>query len=265
MLAMLFASHILAWPAETGQLKLDVLGEIGKGATNRADVLSADGKKVGEVAPGGAIALAPGDYELVLPIVGGKVTKDSLKVEAGRLTTVLITNVCVLRVSVKDREGHDPGFPVTVTDASAPHDKVATMVSGDSILVAPNLVDVKVDAPPQGYFWHAVELKPGSRSDLTLDEVVPAELTVQPIWSGLAMDKSSRVVIYKAGTQDQIAVSEPALEHRFKLAPGDYDVYVENNSGKGAAYVTDRGIHLDSGAKVERKVSLGGERSANVN
>jgi len=45
---------------------------------------------------------------------------------------------------------------------------------------------------------------------------------------------------------------------RSPLDPGDYDVYVENNSGKGAPYAMDHGIHLDSGAKVERKVSLGG-------
>ena len=244
--------------AETGRLKLDVLEELGKGATNRAEVMSADGTKAGEVAPGAEITLAPGDYKLMLPIIGGKIIKDGLKVEAGRTTTVLITNIAVLRVGVKDREGKDPGFPVTVTDASPPHGKLASMVSGESILMAPNLVDVKVDAPPQGYFWHAVEVRSGSRADLTLNEVVPAELLVQPIWSGLAIDKSTRVVIYKAGTQQQVAVSAPAPEHRFKLDPGDYDVYVENNSGKGAPYVMDHGIHLDSGAKVERKVSLGG-------
>jgi hypothetical protein len=244
--------------AETGRLKLDVLEEMGRGAINRAAVISADGRKIGEVAPGGDIALAPGEYKLVLPIIGGKITKEGLEVEAGRTTTVLITNVAVLRVNVKDRDGKDPGFPVTVSDDSPPHARLAAMVSGDAILMAPNLVDVKVDAPPQGYFWHAIELKTGNRAELTLNEVVPAELLVQPIWSGLAMDKSTRVVIYKAGTQQQVAESAPAPEHRFKLDPGDYDVYVENNSGKGAPYTMDHGIHLDSGAKVERKVSLGG-------
>jgi hypothetical protein len=244
--------------AETGRLKLDVLEDLGKGAINRADVISMDGRKIGEVAPGSDIELAPGEYKLVLPIIGGKITKEDLKVEAGRTTTVLITNVAVLRVNVKDRDGKDPGFPVTVSDDSPPHGKLAAMVSGDAILMAPNLVDVKVDAPPQGYFWHAIELKTGNRAELTLNEVVPAELLVQPIWSGLAMDKSTRVVIYKAGTQQQVAESAPAPEHRFKLDPGDYDVYVENNSGKGAPYTMDHGIHLDSGAKVERKVSLGG-------
>ncbi len=265
LLAMILASAggmpallQLCLAAETGLLKLDVLDQMGKGATNRAQVMSADGTRVSEVAPGAEIALAPGEYKLALPIVGGKITKDGLKIEPGRTTTVLITDVAVLRVDVKDRDGKDPGFPVSVTGASPPHDKLASMVSGESILMAPNLVDVKVDAPPQGYFWHAVEVRSGSRQDLTLDEVVPADLLVQTIWSGLAMDKSTRVVIYKAGTQQQVAESAPAPEHRFKLDPGDYDVYVENNSGKGAPYAMDRGIHLDSGAKVERKVSLGG-------
>ena len=145
--------------AENGRLKLDVLDQMGTGATNRAEVMSADGTTVGTVAPGAEIILAPGDYKLVMPIVGGTITKDGLKVEPGRTTTVMITNVAVLRVSVKDRDGKDPGFPVTVTGASPPHDKLASMVSGESILMAPNQVDVKVDAPPQGYFWHAVEVR----------------------------------------------------------------------------------------------------------
>lgn len=256
---MLFAA--IGFTSETGQLKLDVLGEIGKGALNRAEVISADGSKVAEVAPGAGVSLAPGDYKLVLPIVGGKIIKDGIKVESGRTTTVLITNVAVLRVSAKDRNGVDPGLPVTVNAAAPSHEKLAGMVSGDSILMAPNLVEVKVDAPPQGYYWHSVELRPGRRTELTLDEQVPAELVVQPMWARLAMDKSTRVVIYKAGTQEQVAASAPAPEHRFKLDPGDYDVYVENHSGKGAPYAMDHGIHLNSGAKVERQVSLGDEKA----
>jgi len=260
------SATLLATPSvatETGNLKLDVLGDIGKGAMNHADVISTNGKKVAEVAPGSIVALAPDDYKVVLPIIGGEIVKDGIRIEAGRTTTVLITNVAVLHVSAKDSSGTDPGFPVTISDASPPHGKIAAMVSGDSILMAPNLVDVKIDAPPQGYYWHAVELKPGRRADLTLNEIVPAELLVQPILSGLAMDKATRVVIYKAGTQQQVAVSAPSPEHRFKLDPGDYDVYVENHSGKGAPYVTDHGIHLDSGAKIERRVPLDKKEGAN--
>ena len=66
----------------------------------------------------------------------------------------------------------------------------------------------------------------------------------------------TRVIVYRAGTQSQVAVSPPAPEHRIKLDPGDYDVYVENNSGKGRPYATAGGIHLEPGAKVEREVSL---------
>jgi hypothetical protein len=64
------------------------------------------------------------------------------------------------------------------------------------------------------------------------------------------------VVILRAGTQTKVAESDPGSEHRFKLDPGDYDAYVENRSGKGKPYVTSAGIHLDSGAKVERTVPL---------
>ena len=256
---LLFALPLMtirAYGAETGAIKLDVMGDTSAGVKTPADVFDASGKNAGQVAPGQTVALAPGTYKLVLPIIGGKVTKDDIRVEAGRTHTVKITNVAIMKVSVKDRNGKDPGFGVTVTDTNPPHEKLAEFLTGDVVLVAPNQVDVKVDAPPQGYYWHAVELPPGRRAELTLGEVVPAELIVQPVLATAPLDNQTRVVVYHAGTQKQVAVSEPGPEHRFHLDPGDYDVYVENRSGQGKPYTMDHGIHLDSGQKMERKVAL---------
>lgn len=254
--ATLAAWFAIAAAAATGNLKLDVMGEIGAGAKNLAEVIAADGKTVATVAPGATIALAPGTYRLKLPLIGGAITKDNVTIEAGRTHTIIIANVAVLTVAVKDREGKDPGLGVTVNAADPPHDKITGFLSGEKILFAPAMVDVKVDAPPQGYNWNAVKLIPGERTRLTLDEVQPGELVIQPVWSKLAMDKSTRVVVYRAGTQSQVAVSPPAPEHRIQLDAGDYDVYVENSSGKGRPYATLNGIHLDSGAKIEREVPL---------
>ena len=242
--------------AQTGNLKLDVLGDDGAGAKNPAHVIAANGKEAGQVTAGSSIALAPGEYKLVLPIVGGQIVKDGVQIEAGRTHTVMIANVAVLQVSVKDKTGADPGFGVTVTTTDSPHTKVASFISGDKYLFAPSQVDVHVDAPPQGYDWHAVPLAPGHRAVLTLDEVLKAELLVQPVMSKIPIDNSTRVVVLRAGTQTKVAESEPGSEHRFKLDPGDYDVYVENRSGKGKSYATSAGIHLESGAKVERTVPL---------
>jgi len=255
---MMFAA-IRAIGAETGGLKLDVMGEASAGAKAVADIYEGGGRKVAQVAPGQTVALAPGTYKLVLPIVGGKITKDSIRIEAGRTHTVLITTVAILKVSVKDRTGKDPGFGVTVTDTNPPHAKMAEFISGDVILIAPSQVDVKVDAPPQGYYWHAVELPPGRRAELKLGEVVPAELIVQPVLASTPLDNQTRVVVYQAGTQKQVAASDPGPEHRFHIDPGDYDVYVENRYGQGKPYTMDRGIHLDSGQKMTRKVALDGQ------
>ncbi len=143
----------------------------------------------------------------------------------------------------------DPGFTVTVNQTDPPHARIATFMSGDKLLFAPAQVDVKVDAPPQGYDWHAVALSPGHRAALTLDEVQQAELTIQPMLQKLAIDKTSRVIVYRAGTQNQVAVSDPAPEHKIALDPGTYDVFIENQSGKGRPYTTLNGVHLDPGAK----------------
>ena len=240
----------------TGNLKLDVMGDLGAGATNQAEVIAPDGKVVAKVTPGATASLPPGTYRLRLPLIGGTINKEDIVIEAGRTHTVLIQDAAVLSVSVKDKDGHDPGFSVTVTETDEPHTRVATFVSGEKVLFAPAMVDVKVDAPPQGYDWHAVTLIPGRHKHLTLDEVQHAELTIQPMLSKLAMDKTSRVVVYRAGTQSQVAVSDPAAEHRLTLEPGDYDVYVENRSGKGRPYSMLNGVHLDPGAKVSREVPL---------
>jgi hypothetical protein len=239
----------------TGKLKLDVMGDIGAGAKNPAQIIAA-GKQVGEVMPGATVDLPPGDYTVVLPIIGGHITRTGVTIEAGRTHTLLITDVAVLQVSAKDRTGKDPGFGVTVTDTNPPNGKLASFVTGDKVLFAPAQVDVKVDAPPQGYDWHAVALEPGHRALLSLDEVVPAELDVQTVLQKIPFNDKTRVVILRSGTQKQVASSDPGDVHRFKLDPGDYDVYVENRSGKGKPYVTVDGVHLDSGAKVERTVPL---------
>jgi hypothetical protein len=251
----LFALFALA-AASTGTLKLDVLGDIGAGAKNEAEVIAPDGKVVAKVAPGATVALAPGIYKLRLPIIGGSISKDNVAIEAGRTHTVLIQNVAVLTVVVKDKDGKDPGFGVTVSGSDPPHSTITSFVSGDKVLFAPAMVDVKVDAPPQGYSWHDVKLIPGQRARLTLDELQPGELVIQPVFQTFAMDKSTRVIVYRAGTQKQVEVSAPGTEHRIKVEPGDYDVYIENRSGKGKPFTTLNNLHVDAGATVTREVPL---------
>jgi hypothetical protein len=249
--------------AERGKLKLDVLDELGAGAKPNAEIFAGDGGKVAEVAPGGSVALKPGTYKLVLPIVGGKIVRDDILVEAGRERTILIANVAVLSVSARNGKGQEPGYGVTVTDASPPHQKLAEFLSGDKMLFAPRQVDVKVDLPPQGYLWHDVTLQSGHRAALELKEEKPAELIVHTLAFRQPIDQSTRVVIFAGGTQKQVAVSAPGAGHRLTLDPGDYDIYVENQSGKGRPYIMAGSVHLESGQKVEREVALDGESTAN--
>jgi hypothetical protein len=242
--------------ADTGNLTLDVLGDLGAGAQNAAQVIARDGKVAGEVRPGSSIALPPGSYKLVLPIIGGKVERDDVVIEPGRIHTVMISGPAVMEVHVKDRNGKDPGFGVTVTSSTPPHDKIASFTTGEKFLFAPMQVNVHVDAPPQGYDWNAVTLNPGQRARLSLGEVVPGELDVQTVLHGASIDGDTHVIIYRAGTQSRAGDSPHGSPHHFKLDPGDYDVYVENESGKGRPTASVPGIHLDGGAKVEKIVPM---------
>jgi hypothetical protein len=252
-----------AFAAQRGRIKLDVLEDLGAGAKPVAQIFAANGAKVGEVAPGASVDLPEGTYKLVLPVIGGTIVREGVIVEAGRVHTVLITDVAVLSVSARKLNGEEPGFDVIVTDSSPPHQKLAEFLSGEKMLFAPRQVDVKVDVPPQGYLWHDVTLEPGHRRSLEFKEEGQAELIVRTSLLKAPIDQKTRVVIYQAGTQKQAAVSEPGPEHRFSLDAGDYDIYVENDSGKGRPYVMERSVHLESGHKVESQVALDGETTAN--
>ncbi|HLX38107.1 MAG TPA: hypothetical protein VKR29_09910, partial [Candidatus Binataceae bacterium] len=62
---------LLVAAGATGELKLDVMGDLGAGAKNQAEVVASDGKVVATITPGATIALPPGVYKLKLPLVGG--------------------------------------------------------------------------------------------------------------------------------------------------------------------------------------------------
>src|SRR5260370_2711900 len=126
----------LALGAATGNLKLDVLGDKGAGAKNPAHLIGADGKEAGQVIAGATVAMPPGEYKLVMPIVGGQIVKDGIRIEAGRTHTLLIENVASLRVTVKDKTGAHPRFGVTVTRTGLLHANVASFLSGATYLFA---------------------------------------------------------------------------------------------------------------------------------
>jgi hypothetical protein len=88
-----------------------------------------------------------------------------------------------------------------------------------------------------------------------MGEVVPGELDVQTMLHQVPIDQDTHVIVFRAGTQSRVGESPPG-RHQFKLDPGDYDVYVENGSGKGRPTATVSGIHLEPGAKLEKAVPM---------
>src|SRR5207249_3711332 len=73
LLFLLFLMPRVSQAVTTGQLRLQIMDNLGMGAKPAAEVFASDGKKVGEISPGGTLAVAPGIYKLVLPIIGGQV------------------------------------------------------------------------------------------------------------------------------------------------------------------------------------------------
>jgi len=264
-MALVFALSSQLAAAASGKLKLELPNVQGPPVEPAAAIMTSTGKQIGQVMADGEISLPPGEYELVLPVIGGSIQRGGLQVKAGRTLTVRIDDAAALQISALDVNGHERNFPVTVTDSRAPHHPLAQFKTGGTWLFAPGRVDVAVAAPPQGYFWPGVVLAAGGVAHIALKQQIPAQLRVLTTVAKQPIDGKTRVVIFHHGTQRQVAADGPSSSHQFTLDPGDYDIYVENLSGRGRPYILERGIHLSSGAKVEHQVTLDTEASNHGN
>ncbi len=203
---------------------------------------------------GTPVSLPPGSYRVELDVLGGTVSRERVLVRAGRTSTVILSEVAVLQVNVLDKKGQDIGLGVEVYDGVS-NELLGEFLSGERILAQPGLVDVKVAVPPQSQWWRAVELLRGGLRELTLRERVRGELRVHPRLAGKDVSPLTHVIIYAAGTQKEIARSEPGQKHRFSLETGSYDVFVANPTGRGKPFVLERAEVPDE-TPVEKDVHL---------
>ncbi len=202
------------------------------------------------------VSLPPGSYRVELDILGGTISRERVLVRSGRTSTVMLSEVAALQVNVLDKNGQDIGLGVEVYDGVS-NELLGAFLSGEIILAQPGLVDVKVAVPPQSQWWRDIELLRGGLRELTLRERVRAELLVHPRLAGQDVSRLTQVIIYAAGTQKEIARSEPGQEHRFVLETGSYDVFVANPTGRGKPFVLER-AELPDEKTVEKEVHLDG-------
>ena len=225
---------------DQGTVIVQALGEAGKQSDAKAQIY-AEGTQVPVATTklGSPVNLPPGTYRLEVEVLGGKVSREKILVKAGRTSTVIISEVAGLRVNVLDKKGNDLGLTVEVYD-SVSGQKLGDFLSGETIFAYPGVVDVKVGVPPQSQWWRKVELQSGVMAGLELKERVHGELHVHPRLDGRDVSSSTQVIIYEAGTQKEVARSEPGQEHRFALDTGTYDIFVTNSTGKGKPFVTEQ-------------------------
>ena len=202
------------------------------------------------------VSLPPGSYRVELDILGGTVSRERVLVRSGRTSTVILSEVAALQVNVLDKKGQDIGLGVEVYDGASKQ-LLGEFLSGELILAQPGLVDVKVAVPPQSQWWRNIELLRGGLRELTLRERVQGELLVHPRLAGKDVSPLTQVIIYAAGTQREIARSEPGQEHRFVLETGSYDVFVANPTGRGKPFVLER-TELPDEKTVEKDIHLDG-------
>jgi hypothetical protein len=222
-----------------GTIVVQALGDSGIQSDTKAQIY-AEGSQLpaATVKLGAPVNLPPGSYRLELEVLGGKVSRNNVLVRAGRTSTVIISEVAGLRVNVLDKKGNDLGLTVEVYD-SVSGQKLGDFLSGETIFAYPGMVDVKVGVPPQAQWWRKVELHGGGVAALELKQRVQGELRVHPLLAGRDVSTTTQVIIYQAGTQKEVARSEPGREHRFALDAGAYDIFVANSSGQGKPFVTE--------------------------
>lgn len=259
---VLFAGTSIAQEKEQGSLVIQALGDAGKQSDTQVQIYSEGSPTpVATTKVGTPVNLPPGTYQIEFQVIGGKISRDNVLVRAGRTSTVMINEVAGLQINVLDKKGQDLGLGVEIYD-SVSSEKLGDFLSGELIFVYPGVVDVKVATPPQGQWWRKVELQSGVRAELNLKERVQGELRVLPLLTGQDVSAVTQVIIYEAGTQREVARSEPNREHRFRLDTGEYDVFVANPTGKGKPFALER-AEVKGEETVEKKVPLDeGERPA---
>lgn len=243
-----------------GRLLIRTAGEPDQQADVQAKIYSrADERPAAWARLGQAVALPPGTYRVVLDVLGGSVSRERVLVKAGRISTVVISEVAHILVQVLDKNGQELGFGVEVYDGVS-NELLGAFLSGERILALPGVVHIKVDVPPQSRWWRGIELHGGGLQELTLREQVRSELWVRPWLDGQDASSLTHVTLYEAGTQKEVARSEPGPEHRFSLDAGAYDVLVTNPTGRGQPFVLERtelageqpvnkDVHLDATPK----------------
>jgi hypothetical protein len=249
---------VLAQEKTQGVVVVEVLGEAG----HQSDVpvrLYAEKSdtplttaKIGTPTP-----VSPGTYRLELDVLGGQVKRNNVLVKAGRTTTVMIGEVAGLHVQALDKKGNELGLAVEVYDSGS-GEKLGDFLSGETIVAYPGTVDVKIATPPQPQWWRKVTLQGSSVARLHLQERVRGELRVHPLLDGKDVSAATHVIIYEAGTQKEVARSDPGPEHHFRLETGKYDIFVQNATGKGKPFVTDR-VEIAGEEPVEKRVPLNEE------
>ena len=200
------------------------------------------------------VSLPPGSYRVELDVLGGTVSRERVLVRTGRTSTVILSEVAALLVNVLDKTGQDIGLGVEVYDGVS-NELLGEFLSGEIILAQPGLVDVKVAVPPQSQWWRDIEILRGRLRELTLRERVRGQLLVHPRLAGKDISPLTQVIIYAAGTQKEMARSEPGQEHRFVLETGSYDVFVTNPTGRGKPFVLER-TEVPDEKTVEKNVHL---------
>jgi hypothetical protein len=255
---MLSTGILHAQNSEQGTIVVEALGDAGKQSDVKAQIY-AEGTQVpaATVKLGAPVNLPPGTYRLELDVLGGKVARDNILVKAGRTSTVMLNEVAGLRVNVLDKKGKDLGITVEVYDAVS-GEKLGNFLSGETIFAYPGVIDVKVGIPPQAQWWRKVELNRGILAGLELKERVQGELLVHPLLAGRDVSADTQVIIYEAGTQKEVARSEPGKEHRFSLSVGAYDIFVANSTGKGKPFMMER-TEVVGEIVTEKDVPLDGE------
>jgi hypothetical protein len=246
---------VLAQDKAQGKIVVEVLGEAG----HQSDALvrlyaNKSDTPLATLKIGVATTAPPGTYRLELDVLRGQVTRNNVLVKAGRTTTVLIGEVAGLQVNALDKKGLALGLAVEVYDTVS-GEKLGDFLSGETILSYPGTVDVKIAIPPQPQWWRKVTLQGSAILRLKLQEQIHGELRVHPLIEGKDVSSTTHVIIYKAGTQKEVARSGPGSEHHFRLETGKYDIFVQNTVEKGKPFAIDH-VEITDEEPVEKNVPL---------
>ena len=204
---------------ELGGLRIDVTQPSGEAVATVADVFFKDGRRLATLAPGEALAVVPGSYQLVLRVSPNRTFSD-VRVVPNQLRVIAAALGAALHFEARGVAGRQPDVHLRLRHPDG-HDLV--IGEGEVVALPPGPYDVVIDTvPPER---RHVELAPERETRVAVDDLGLLRLDLRDAKGGLVetraavLDPRSGVILAEADNGAALDLRPGRYRVRFRTEP----------------------------------------------